>query len=358
MTWRERRTITILTTILLILAAMLLVVLGIRYRQNRDVPEDGINAAADPASGAVDAGFYTALSYSNGDAFLSFSQDEEGTWHWDANTDFPLDDATVEEILDALVNWRPQQTLKDQESLEAAGLAEPGGSLTAAAAKGGATTLLFGKATTDGQSCYVRLNGDESTVYIIDNAIRRLMDVAIYDMCRLPELPVLTEDSIASISIQGPAPEAEASGAPEDGAPADQEPGPLTVLTAHQGAGASWRSNGANVTDDPTVRGLMEDILSLKLSRCVDYDPSDEAADLCGFSNPQATLRIRYDAGEGQEDQELVLTIGNRLPDKSGRYTRLGGEAPIYLLETELLDPLMRVAANGLEDSGQEDGGQ
>ena len=35
MTWKERRTVTILSIILAVLAAALLVVLGIRYREHR-----------------------------------------------------------------------------------------------------------------------------------------------------------------------------------------------------------------------------------------------------------------------------------------------------------------------------------
>ena len=41
MTWQEKRVVTILSTILLILSAALLIVLGIRYRENRVDPETG-----------------------------------------------------------------------------------------------------------------------------------------------------------------------------------------------------------------------------------------------------------------------------------------------------------------------------
>lgn len=334
MTWKERRTITILTTIVLILAALLLIVLGIRYRQHRADTEGG-GDSADTAGPTESLNAYTALSYNNGSATLSFAQDETGVWTWDADRTFPLDDTTILEILDLLSNWRPQQTLTDQESLDASGLAESTASLTASTASGGTTTLLFGKATTDGTSYYVRLNGDESTVYIVDGAIFQLMSVPIYDMCRLPELPVLMESRMRSISIQGPTPE-------------EVDTAPVTTLTAqHSETAPSWRSNGANVTDDPSVRALMEDLTALKFAKCVDYAPSDEAAAICGFDSPQAVLRIVY-TPDGQEDAELILTVGNRLPDKSGRYVRLHGEAPIYLLETDLLDPLMRIAANGI----------
>ena len=67
-----------------------------------------------------------------------------------------------------------------------------------------------------------------------------------------------------------------------------------------------------------------------------------------GLDTPEATVRIAYTTESGG-DGELVLTVGERLPDRSGRYTRMEGDTTIYLLETDLLDPLMRVAANGLD---------
>jgi len=48
-------------------------------------------------------------------------------------------------------------------------------------------------------------------------------------------------------------------------------------------------------------------------------------------------------------EQALSITIGNRLPDGSGRYVRLGESPTIYFLPTELLDPLMRLSSEGLE---------
>ena len=52
MTWRERRIVTILTAIVLILAAALLIVLGIRFRQWRAASESG--TAVSSTAAAVD----------------------------------------------------------------------------------------------------------------------------------------------------------------------------------------------------------------------------------------------------------------------------------------------------------------
>lgn len=333
MTWKERRIVTILTAIVLVLAAALLIVLGIRFRQWRAAQEAGPAPAVDGTAEEAEA--YTSLSYSNGAATLSFAQNESGNWVWTADETFPLNDTVIQEILEILVNWNPQQTLTDEAALEGSGLDESTASLTAATADGTTTTVLFGRATTDGTSYYVRLNGDESTVYIIADTLYQLMSTPIYDMCRLPELPVLTESDIRSITIQGPAPaEGEA---------------PSVVLTAAQtGDGVSWRSDGADVTGNGTVRALLEDLTALSFSSCVDYNPSEEAVSICGLDAPEATVRIAYSTESGG-DGELLLTVGGRLPDRSGRYTQMGGDTTIYLLETDLLDPLMRVAANGLD---------
>lgn len=334
MTWRERRIVTILTTIVLILAAALLIVLGIRFREWRDGGSSNSNTVS--AGTVTDSGEYSALTYNNGSTTLSFTRDDGGVWHWTADEEFPLDDTVIREILELLTNWTPQQTLTEESAIAGSGLDESTSSLTATTADGKTTTVLFGKTTTDGTSYYVRLNGDLSTVYIIAGTLHDLMSTPIYDMYRLPELPVLAEANMRSITIQGPAGE-------------DGTEGPLTVLTAAAADGAvSWRSSGANVTDDLTVRALLEDLTAPKIAKCVDYNPSEEAVGICGLDAPEATVTITYTTEAGT-DGELTFSVGARLPDKSGRYVQLNGESTIFLMETDMLDPLMRVASDGLE---------
>lgn len=333
MTWQERRIVTFLSAVLVVLFAIVLVLLGVRYKENRAEKEAAEQAGL--SAPVEDPGAYTALSYENGDFSLSFSLDENGNWIWSDDPSFPLDDTTILGITSQLASWKPQQTVTDADVLENAGFDQPNGTLTASTAKGD-TTLLFGRATTDGNSYYVRLNGDETTAYILPDTLYTLMSRPIYDMMELPELPELTEDRLLSVTIQGPAGEEESVGV-------------VIVLTAQQSDGVTtWRSSGANITDDPTVLALLEDLTSLSITKCVDYHPSDEAASICGFDSPDARVAIRYTTESGAEEV-LTLTIGSRLPDGSGRYVRLDDDSTIYFLPTETLDPLMPVAVNGLE---------
>ena len=200
MDWRQRRTGTVLTAVLLTLLAAVLIVLGIRYRENRqEAPEEGEPLAA--ASMTVEG--YSALVYSNGSTTLSFTVEENGAWAWENDRAFPLRQETINSILALLINWRPQQTLAAEEDLSAYGLDEPTGFLTLTGADGSVRALSFGKTTTDGASRYVMEQSDPSKVYIIPDTLFTQMSVPIYDMCDVPLLPMLEESSIRSVLIRG-----------------------------------------------------------------------------------------------------------------------------------------------------------
>lgn len=341
MTWQERRVITILCTILALLFAALLIVLGIRHREKLALQEQQrLDSAAPVVDETVEETRYTALSYFNGAATLSFARGEDGHWLWSDDTAFPLDESIVLAILKELDAWSPQQTLTDAASLEKAGLTQPSASLTATTNTGTVATLLFGQTTDDGNSYYVRLNGDESTVYIISDALYKLMETPIYDMCVVPELPVLPETSIRVILLAGPQ------------APDTQYPAQLSTITAQHtddNRPTIWSYGNDNVSNHKLFRDLLADLEHLSFTRCVIYRPSDEAATICGFDTPTAVLTVSYSSDSG-EDQRMTLTIGNRLPDESGRYVRLNDDPSIYLLETAFLDPLMHLAVVGLEN--------
>lgn len=330
MTWKERRLITVLSVILAILSAALLIVLGIRYRQSRDAVQDPAAQAVQAAQAADST--YASLSVYSGSATLSFSIQEDGTWVWDDDTEFPLDDSTIESMMDLLSDLTPQQVLSDPESLESYELDAPSASISAVKVDQSTVSVTFGKATTDGTSRYAMMNDDASTIYIFADTLYQALQTPIYDMMTLPELPELPESSISSISIQGPGEDAQ----------------PLLLAAQHTDDGATtWLSGGEDVTDNASVQALLEDLAQMQIARCVDYRPSDEAASICGFDAPDALVQVTYTPEDGSESI-WTLTVGTTEPGGTGRYARIGADTTIYLLETALLDPLMRIAAGGL----------
>ena len=360
MTWKERRTVTILLSIVGALFLALLIVFGMIYREGREEALAGTAAPAGlSADGkAVDPGAYTALRWYNGAATLSFALDEEGKWIWADGPDFPLKDDTVNSILESLSSLKFQQVLPAGEDKSEHGLDTPAATLTASAGEK-EQTLAFGKATTDGDSYYMMMNGDESTVYIVADTLVKLMQTPIYDMCALPELPDLSEKNLRAITIQGPVPATEAGGGEEDGepeAPGEEPERPAVSLNARRSGGedqpALWFEGSDNVTAAPLMQDLLHDLASMSVAKCVDYFPSEEAAEICGFHSADAILKVEY-AANGT-DQTFTLSVGARMPDQSGRYVRLEEDGAIYALATDSIDAVMTISVAGMRGVVQE----
>ena len=362
MTWKERRTVTILLSIVGALFLALLIVFGMIYREGREEALAGTAAPAGlSADGkAVDPGAYTALRWYNGSATLSFALDEEGKWIWADGPDFPLKDDTVNSILESLSSLKFQQVLPAGEDKSEHGLDTPAATLTASAGEK-EQTRAFGKATTDGDSYYMMMNGDESTVYIVADTLVKLMQTPIYDMCALPELPDLSEGNLRAITIQGPVPEDESpeeDGGAEEGPeePVEEPERPAVTLNARRSSGedqpALWFEGSDNVTASPLLQDLLYDLKTLAMAKCVDYFPSQEAAEICGFESADAILKVEYAAGG--TDQTFTLTVGARMPDESGRYVRLEEDGAIYALATDGVDALMTISVAGMRGVTQE----
>ena len=366
MTWKERRTVTILLTIIAILAAALLIVFGMRYREGRQaaLAEAGPQSQGESFS-LSDPGACAGLSYSNGSFTLRFSLDEDGAWIWADAPDFPLDDRAVRRIVETLSNLKFQQVLPATESLESYGFTAPAATLTATAGDGSTQTLVFGKTTTDGDSYYMMMNGDESTVYIIADDLVKEMQLPVYDMYVLPELPDLSEVNLRAVTIQGPVPEEENPDSGEEGENAGEGSGkeplprPTVSLTARRSSGedqpALWFDGSDNVTASALLQDLLQDLASMAPARCVDYRPSAEAAEICGFDSPDAILKVEYAAGG--LDQTFTMNVGARMPDQSGRYVQLEDDSTIYAMPTESVDALMTISVAGMRGAAQ-DGAQ
>ena len=361
MTWKERRTVTILLCIAGALFLALLIVFGMIYRQGREEalaghgaqPQDGAYTLTDPSG-------CTKLSYYNGAATLTFALDEDWKWAWADSPDFPLDDSTVVEIVETLSGLKYQQVLPAAEGEESYGLDNPSATLTATAGDGAAQNLTFGKTTTDGDSYYMMLNGDESTVYIVADTLVRLMQLPIYDMCTLPELPDLSEVNLRAITIQGSVPETAEGEAEGEEEPADSPEAqrPTVTLNARRSSGegqpALWFDGSDNVTASALLQDLLYDLRTMSMAKCVDYHPSEEAEEICGFDHPDAILKVEYTVNGA--NATFTMRVGARMPDESGRYVQLDEDTTIYALSTDSVDSLMTISVTGMRGTAQAGG--
>lgn len=90
----------------------------------------------------------------------------------------------------------------------------------------------------------------------------------------------------------------------------------------------------------------MEELGALTVTACVDYDPAEGAAAVCGLDEPALTLAMNYLSDTGA-DKALTLAVGLPTGD-GGRYVTLDGETTIYRMEEASLAQLLTIAETGL----------
>ena len=91
---------------------------------------------------------------------------------------------------------------------------------------------------------------------------------------------------------------------------------------------------------------LVEELGALTVTACVDYDPAEGAAAVCGLDEPALTLAMNYLSDTGA-DKALTLAVGLPTGD-GGRYVTLDGETTIYRMEEASLAQLLTIAETGL----------
>jgi len=166
---------------------------------------------------------------------------------------------------------------------------------------------------------------EDGTVRLVsDNAVKifQLLDGSIYDMAALPVLPVITEENLLSAAVQG---------------------GENVLVNIRVVDGV--RKVGSRDVTEATA-ALVEELGRLSVTACVDYDPAEGAAAICGLDAPDAQALVTYTNELGTEST-LTLTVG--LPDGSGgRYVTVNDDPTIYRMEETSLVQLLTLAETGL----------
>lgn len=279
-------------------------------------PEDAADAADNSTlsnSAQLPMTEASYLEYDNSQITCRFRKDEDG-WKWVDNESFPLDVSYVEEILTALDTMSVTLT-PVTPAVEPAdsGLDEPDRYMTVTVGEE-ITTLRFGDQKDDGQ-WYMAIDGQEDTYLAADEFVK-LMDRSIYDMAVLPTLPELTDDNLTVITVR-------------------QTEGEKTVRLSKTDSG--WVNGGKALPDG--IADIEAALADFTFDKCFNYDPSPDAAPLCGLDVPTATITLSYVNTVGTESS-VVLTLGT-LREDGAYYATLNDDTTVYLLSQDKIAPLL-----------------
>ncbi len=260
----------------------------------------------------------TALELCDGEVTLRFARTDD-TWHWVDDGTFPLDQDAVSALLALPSSLAAAEPVQGQGELSGYGLETPKKYVTATA-DGADSTIYVGSQTSDGHWYVLTPDG---VVRLAAQADGEALSRSIYDMAVLPELPAITEENLISLTLTG------------------AEGKQVTFSVDESGV----RRSGARDVTEKTA-SLVDELGKLAVTACVDYDPADGAAAVCGLDVPEAILAVNYVNAHGG-DGALTLTVGGSTGD-GGRYVTLNGDATIYRMEETGLAQVLTLAALGL----------
>lgn len=260
----------------------------------------------------------TALELCDGEVTLRFARTDD-TWHWVDDGTFPLDQDAVAALLALPSSLAAAVPVQGQGELSGYGLETPKKYVTATA-DGADSTIYVGSQTSDGRWYVLTPDG---VVRLAAQADGEALSRSIYDMAVLPELPAITEENLISLTLTG------------------AEGKQVTFSVDESGV----RRSGARDVTEKTA-SLVDELGKLAVTACVDYDPADGAAEVCGLDAPAAVLAVNYVNAHGG-DGALTLTVGGSTGD-GGRYVTLNGDATIYRMEETGLTQVLTLAALGL----------
>lgn len=260
----------------------------------------------------------TALELCDGEVTLRFARTDD-TWHWVDDGTFPLDQDAVAALLALPSSLAAAEPVQGQGELSGYGLETPKKYVTATA-DGADSTIYVGSQTSDGRWYVLTPDG---VVRLAAQADGEALSRSIYDMAVLPELPAITEENLISLTLTG------------------AEGKQVTFSVDESGV---RRSGARDVTEKTAL--LVDELGKLAVTACVDYDPADGAAAVCGLDVPEAILAVNYVNAHGG-DGALTLTVGGSTGD-GGRYVTLNGDTTIYRMEETGLAQVLTLAALGL----------
>ena len=300
--------------LVLLLLAALLTGCGSKAQQPKEADAAAVQTALPPEG-------ITALTLSDDTQVLRFRRDGD-IWYWQDDETFPLDQASMPALLEAAAAMTAAPSVPAGDDLSAYGLDDAKTSLSVTA-DGETLTFTRGDQAASGD-WYLRCTEDGTVRTVSDDAVKvfQLLDGSIYDMAVLPTLPAITLDTLHTAAITG-------SGDVQIN---------LRVVDGVRKVGSR------DVTAETAA--LMDELSQLAVTACVDYDPAEGAAAVCGLDAPEAVLTLTYANAVGTEET-LTVTVGLPIGD-GGRYVTISGDATIYRMEEASLVQVLTLAETGL----------
>lgn len=241
-----------------------------------------------------------SLSYSFGDASISFDRDEEGVWRFRDDAEFPALQSSVQIFADDLGDLTAKRDLGEAADVSVYGLDEPAACFSFTGADGQSVSIQIGNETENGD--YYALREGDSHVYTIDSALMDYSDRTLYDWLETDSLPSVLIEDVTEVQVERNLEKLEPEMAPEEVTryikTGKDEEGNFIWYKGSEGQEEN------RVEDVSVPNHLASAVTGLSIYDCADYKAEEEELALYGLDEPAAVIRYSWKSEDGEDSAD------------------------------------------------------
>lgn len=273
---------------------------------------------------------------------VTFKKDEEDLWIKEGETEFPVNQTTLNEAVSSISSVESDRVIDVDEvdDLSEYGLDNPANTVTVTAGDD-TTTLRIGDLNDTTNQYYVNKDDDRETVYLVDAACITPFMNELYDYAEGESFPVITAENVNKVTVDGEdndyilekEDETGYWNITEDGNSEKADSAKASTLTSALGSVAYDKFVDYNC-EDKSIYGLDKPYAEIT----VDYEEEtaeDEAESDTDDENTDTTDETSTEEAETVEKQ-IVITVGDESEDGS-RYVMLNDNNQVYTISDDTL---------------------
>lgn len=268
------------------------------------------------------------LSYSNKKGDFTFLLDGE-TWYHKEIKSCPIDQSKITAMLNAISSVKATQLVEEnnKENFSSFGLDKPTETITYKLSSGESKTYYVGSYNEMLTSYYFNIKGEDK-VYLIDTTLFNSFDFDLLGLVDVEEYPVMGASDISDFTISN----GEKTVYVKDKKDAAHKKNESEIPDAEWVKGIN--SNKLSAVDDKFADDVIQSIVSLTNSGCVEYNYKKKDLKKYGLDKPSYKLVVNYTETKLAEedknddtstpapsiivDKQLIVYIGKTA--QSGEY--------------------------------------
>lgn len=327
-----------------------------RYSAWKSDQDAAASEAAVVHVGELDSTINT-ISYTNSDGAFSFTLGSDGTWSYDGDAAFPLDQDYITDLVGVLNGMTATRALTTEHDLSDYGLTNPSTVVKASDQDGHSVTIDIGSAASDG-SYYAMVEGVSDTIYVIDSDLAQAASLGLYDIVKVETFPSLSESRIESVTfnLNGTPLKLEKETVTSD---ATDGSGSTSTSTSYKwyvvaadgtktaaedyALSAAVIAGNSSATASTEVSSIVSALTGMTVASCYNYNADASALAGAGLDTRDLSVTINY---QDTKKNELTCTlyIGSYSASNSIYAVQFDGSAAIDTISSTSVEKLLDAA--------------